>query len=294
MPEIGALSFATVVIPDGAGHFLQLPSLTQGQRNDLTPVNGMHIYNTFANQVQVYDNGSWRAQGQIAVATHAAIAAAHHAPYTQAQVDTRIALQSASMLHHPMTLSGSPTWVQLASGLWVLDFDYFTPDFLECPAALTGDLDFTGGDFSLAIWANPETVAAARILMLRGDLFVGDGWSFHLRADNGFGIDTYTGASARLTYSAAAEISAGSWALLGATRAGAACKVYKNGADVTDTAGSHLDPSTSNRKLLIGIEDDESANPFNGMLWYPRCWNRKLEAAEMASMFGVERLLFGV
>lgn len=77
MPEIGAGQFDIVIITDGAGHYLQLPSLTTVQRDALTAVNGMHIYNSTTSQIEVYDNGAWRAQGQIAVNAHTAILNAH-------------------------------------------------------------------------------------------------------------------------------------------------------------------------------------------------------------------------
>lgn len=197
--------------------------------------------------------------------------------------------------YHPMTLTGPPTWTQLANGLMVLDFDMWAANFLECPAALTTDLDFISEDFSVAVWINPETTNAARRLILRGDEWLGDGWDFHLWADNGFGIDTYTATAARYTHSAAGEISAGTWVLLGATRTGAACRVYKNGVDATEFADAHLNPTTADMKLHIGIENAEADNAFNGKMWYPRIWGgRKLEAEDMAYIFRTERHLFGV
>lgn len=51
---------AKVLISDGAGHYLQLPTLTTAQRDALTPVNGMQIYNSTLSQVEIYANGAWR------------------------------------------------------------------------------------------------------------------------------------------------------------------------------------------------------------------------------------------
>lgn len=78
MPKMGIDTFSRVVILDGAGHYLLLPSLTTTQRNALTAVNGMMIYNSTTSQVEVYDNGAWGAQGQLAVNTHAALATGIH------------------------------------------------------------------------------------------------------------------------------------------------------------------------------------------------------------------------
>lgn len=48
-----------VIIEDGAGRYLQLPSLTTTQRDALSPVNGMLIYNSTTNKVNAYENGAW-------------------------------------------------------------------------------------------------------------------------------------------------------------------------------------------------------------------------------------------
>lgn len=49
----------TISILDGAGHYLELPSLTTTQRDALSPSNGMMIYNSTTNQIEAYQNGAW-------------------------------------------------------------------------------------------------------------------------------------------------------------------------------------------------------------------------------------------
>jgi len=51
----------------------------------------------------------------------------------------------------------------------VLDFNAAVPEFLECPAASTVDLDFTIVDFSLAIWVYVNDFSANRALFFRGE-----------------------------------------------------------------------------------------------------------------------------
>ena len=48
-----------LIISDGAGHLLQLPKLTTAERDALTPINGMMIYNSTTNEINKYENGSW-------------------------------------------------------------------------------------------------------------------------------------------------------------------------------------------------------------------------------------------
>ena len=59
---IRAVRFPKVIIRDGAGHYLQLPSLTSTQRTALTAVVGMLIYNSTLGYVEIYD-GAWKAIG---------------------------------------------------------------------------------------------------------------------------------------------------------------------------------------------------------------------------------------
>ncbi|GAH48140.1 unnamed protein product, partial [marine sediment metagenome] len=47
----GIDSLAYVIIEDGAGHYMRLPSLTTAERDDLTPAAGMTIWNSTTTQV---------------------------------------------------------------------------------------------------------------------------------------------------------------------------------------------------------------------------------------------------
>ena len=56
----GATTFtAGIIITDGAGNYVRLPTLTTTQRDALTPVNGMIIYNSTLTQLQKYENAVW-------------------------------------------------------------------------------------------------------------------------------------------------------------------------------------------------------------------------------------------
>jgi hypothetical protein len=52
-------------LQSGTG-FLQLPSLTTGERDALTAVNGMVVYNETLERVQVYQNGGWFSVASLA------------------------------------------------------------------------------------------------------------------------------------------------------------------------------------------------------------------------------------
>jgi hypothetical protein len=51
--------FKRVIIGDGSGNYLQLPSLTTTQRDALPPANGMSIYNSTTGAVESYCGGAW-------------------------------------------------------------------------------------------------------------------------------------------------------------------------------------------------------------------------------------------
>jgi len=59
----GIDSLGYVIIEDGAGHYLRLPSLTTAQRDALTAATGMLIWNSTNSRVEKYDGSDWGALG---------------------------------------------------------------------------------------------------------------------------------------------------------------------------------------------------------------------------------------
>ena len=209
---------------------------------------------------------------------------------------TRILTYDRAKAHHELTLNGVPTWNSLANGLPYLDFNSANPDWLDCGAAATADLDFTAGDFSGAIWVRPDSVATAQWLIIRG-LAANDGWEFYMDpADLVF--RTHQAATTQTNRSAAAIIAATTWNLAGFARDGTSVRLYLNGLDVTATAVPLVNPLTSARELHIGIQNDEATNPYDGRIAGgppgPRIWGRALSAYEHLQIFNMEKHWFGV
>ncbi len=50
----------SLILPDGAGYYIHIPSLTTTQRDALTPTAGMLIYNSTTTKFNKYENGAWR------------------------------------------------------------------------------------------------------------------------------------------------------------------------------------------------------------------------------------------
>jgi len=197
--------------------------------------------------------------------------------------------------HHELTLNGTPVWTSLANGLMVLDFDDTNPDWLDCPGADTGDLDFTSEPFSMAVWMNADDLSGNPFLFCRGNAAGGDGW--YMVFETGvlpyLTFYTVTGPGTG-TGSGTAEgiISAGAWYLVGISRSGAQVQFFVNGIDVTIHGPIHSNPAASVRDLNIGIYGAGGTAPFDGKLWRPRIWDRALSAEDWMNLFQLERHWF--
>ena len=197
-----------------------------------------------------------------------------------------------SKAHHPLTFHGTPTWRQNAYDLNYLDFEAGTPDWLDCSALGTADLDFTSGEFTLATWLSYESVGF-RYLMCRG-LTDTDGWEWAITTDYELWLRTNQAGAHQDTESAAGAIPLTTFTFACTVRDGASVVHYINGLPSLGTAGTHVNPLTSARELHIGLNDAESAGWFDGILWRPRIWSGALTAADVASIYRLERGMLGV
>ena len=200
--------------------------------------------------------------------------------------------QDWAKAHHVCALVGAPTWPNLDNGLTYLDFVAGNPDYILSLQAATADLNFTAGDFSLAVWIRPD-VGGNRFLFQRG-LTQNDGYGFLYNTNEALTFATNQAAAAQFTVSAVDAVVVGTWVLAAVTRSGATAEIYVDGVRNVTTVGTHVDPLTSARNLYIGVNDGAGAGWFDGDLWRPRVWGRALSAAEMLAIFEYERHLFGV
>lgn len=77
MPKMGEGHLSVVYVGDGAGHYIKAPVLTTAQRDALTGVKGMLIFNSTTDQFEEYDGSTWEAVGQVILDTHIADLDAH-------------------------------------------------------------------------------------------------------------------------------------------------------------------------------------------------------------------------
>ena len=195
--------------------------------------------------------------------------------------------------HHQFATVGPPVWSVTAGGIGYLEFGGVA-DFLECLAADSLDVNFTTEDFTLMAWINNPLLGGAQLILNQGEVDV-DGWEFFLFGTN---ISLRTNqAAAHTDISAVAALTASVWQLVAVTRQGASGQFYVNGVAVTTTLGAGLADAVTcagGNKLLVGVQDNEITNFFQGMMARPRIWARALTDVEISEIFQRERGGFGV
>jgi len=205
---------------------------------------------------------------------------------------TGLVVNCRSKFVHNGALSGPPTFAQLANGYPYLSMDATNPDFIEVPGADTTELDYTAGDFGMAAWVLFHSLALGPMIFCRG-LLDTDGYYFRIEADGTIALVTNQAGGNQVSESAAGAIVLETWYQIAATRSGADVLVYRNGVDVTTVSGTHVDPLTSARKLIIGAYDDEASNGYHGHLARPRMCSNQPSAADISRLFETEQGWFG-
>ncbi len=219
--------------------------------------------------------------------------------------------------NHLLTLNdpggGSFTWGNLAMGCPYLQFTAVggAPGdgvYLDCPAADTGDLDFTTGDYSIGGWINWQWNGWSSVLIARYELTVGagpnNGWETYFDESGGRNTLTLrhnheTLAPNRNSSCYSEDWTPGEWWFLGISRRGNNLYPlhYRNAItlEMSYEASGMLDPDTCNADLVLGCRWTKDANWYLGMMWNKRVWaGRALAQEDWELAFEMERKLFGV
>jgi len=194
---------------------------------------------------------------------------------------------------------GTPVWQALASGNYGLSLNPAYPisdmrQYLDAPAAATGALDFTNGDYSLAMWFNWIDTSYSQILMGKYAVDI-RGWEAYItRVVLGdlMTVRHHHGGTRSGTYSAGWNQS--QWQLFGYSRTGATAQHYRNGQPIT-TIGALQDPASSAASdLIIGRRFTGNQNWFKARFHRPRAWSRAVTASEHRILWELERGWFGL
>lgn len=170
--------------------------------------------------------------------------------------------------HHVVNLINAPTWTALPSGLMTLNSDGLT-EYMECAGAISADLNFMAGDYSIGGWFNwADSVHDSQILIGRYEVSV-SGWEVYL---------TEVGALRYLTlrhhHAAGATLRTAAFSLgwtygtnwhFGISRIGTTCYMYRNGQPIATTSDVLIDPETCAQDLVIGVRYTKDSNYFKNM-----------------------------
>ncbi len=216
--------------------------------------------------------------------------------------------------HHRMTLvdagTGTLTWGATAAVYPYLNLDPTIPGawanyvWIECLAADAADLDFTTDDFTLLAWVYLDNLTNIHTIMCYGaqNIANGGGYQLGISAATPTTLSFSTCQATTLQTSiSSAEIAAGTWYLVGATRSAAVGKTYINGLNKTVTSAAHVNPATQTEPFHLGVRQIERTavaidydTPYEGFLAYPRVWDRTLPDADMLEIFNVEKHWFNL
>lgn len=164
------------------------------------------------------------------------------------------------------------------------DFTPGTPDYIL--VADNSAFDFTDDDFTIALWVNVDDLSNNRMVWMRGTRNT-DGIEAQIAINGRFNIRTSQAAATQVTRANVGTITTGSWFLMGYTRVGTSIKCYSQGLDVTDAgqAGTHTNPVSTSTTGKIGIDQNLSGTPMDGMIGEFIIWNRALTPLEMQAHY---------
>ncbi len=173
---------------------------------------------------------------------------------------------------HLCTVTGA-TW-----GIQGRDFNPATPDWIEIPAAVT-QLDFTSGAFSFIFTIDVDDLSDGRTL-IGHEITSQTGYLARIDTDGSVVFFTFQTAANQVSISTAGDFVINTRYTVGITRDGASVRLYRNGVDVTNTVGVHIDPVSSASKVYIGIRGNEVDDSFDGVIGTVLAYNRALSAIE--------------
>ncbi len=197
------------------------------------------------------------------------------------------ALPDMSRYGNDGVFTDAPSWVQLPSGLWVLQFVNADTNYIILPGVVGDELDMGSKPFTMMVWANPDSWANAET-----PIFAGNSNSAALQHDiNGQLKSLKVGINAN---GSGLIIPIGTWSLVGYTfepfTAGTNQDFFVNEDWVADTWDFSFANTTDNISRERGI----AGRYFDGSLTLPRIFNYKLTRDQINAHYAAERSLFGV
>jgi len=142
--------------------------------------------------------------------------------------------------------------------------------------------NFTSESFSIAMWLNPSNIANGPVLLSNGAYQTG-GYYMHLNANGSITFRTNQAAATQDTSTAAGTFTTGTWQHLAIVRNGSSVRIYKNGLDVTSSAGTHINPTSTALPFTLGTYGPSPLGgwSYSGSIDDARIYNYARTAAQI-------------
>lgn len=149
----------------------------------------------------------------------------------------------------------------------------------------TNSLNYTSGSFSVSMWVKPSSLSNSPVIFSNGSYQVG-GYYCHINSTGAVSCNTNQAGAIQTTNSTNSFVT-GAWQLLTVARNGSSIRIYRNGQDVTSSAGTHIDPASTTEKFVIGTYGPSPSGwYYNGLVDDVRVYNRALSGIEIQTMYG--------
>jgi hypothetical protein len=152
--------------------------------------------------------------------------------------------------------------------------------------------NFTSENFSFSYWVNFNSLTTNQIgqgpIVLYKGSFNNNGYYDQISTNGTVGIITNQTFTIQVSSTASGTISINNWYNICYTRNGSSIRIYVNGEDRTQTAGTHINPQTSNNEFRI-------ANYQNGLILGNfrlanfLTYNRALSSAEVLQNYNATK-----
>ena len=190
---------------------------------------------------------------------------------------------------------GAPLWQQTAAGNFGLMVNQAYPllntnHYVDIPAADCANLDFTSGDYSLAIWFYWYDTGYASQVVMGKYVINSRGWEVYLTEVGALRYMTvrhhHAGGAALRTASYSLGWEYGEDHLFSYSRIGTTGYHYRDGEPIATVSDVLIDPESSIADdFRIGCRYTEDSNWFKAKFHRPRAWSRALTADEHRLLF---------
>jgi hypothetical protein len=158
-------------------------------------------------------------------------------------------------------------------------------------------LNYTSGDFSFNYWIFVTSLTTNQagqgpVIIFKGGFYV-NGYYDQIGQNGLLFFSTNTSGSNVTTSTAAGTISAGNTYNICYTRSGSSIRIYVNGVDATNVAGTHINPVSSSDNFLIASYGG-SYIYSNVRIYSMSSYNRKLSATEVLQNFNATRTRYNI